>query len=120
MQSLGLAAAGNSALTYSINDTTIAGGQSASALALDAVNAAISSLAQTRSVLGATESRLNVAINNLTDARENFLSAESQIRDVDVASASADLTRLSILQQAGASVLAQAHQQPALALKLLQ
>ena len=120
LASLGLAAAGVSNLQYSINGISISEGQSASRLALDAVNAAISSLAATRGVLGATESRLQVAINNLSVARENFLSAESRIRDVDVASEAAELTRLGILQQAGASVLAQANQQPSLALSLLR
>ena len=119
LQSLGLASAGSSALTYSINATTIETGQSAARAALDAINNAISSLASTRGTLGAVESRLNVAINNLTVARENFAAAESRIRDVDVASEAAELTRLGILQQAGAAVLAQANQQPALALSLL-
>ena len=120
LSSLGLAGTGKSALTYSINASSIETGQSASRAALDAVNSAISSLASTRGVLGAVESRLNVAIANLTVARENFAAAESRIRDVDVASEAAELTRLGILQQAGASVLAQANQQPALALSLLQ
>ena len=120
LQSLGLAGTGVSALAYSLNGVNIAEGQSASRLALDAINAAIGSLASTRGVLGATESRLQVAINNLSVARENFLSAESRIRDVDVASEAAELTRLGILQQAGASILAQANQQPALALSLLR
>jgi flagellin len=120
LQALGLANSGQSALSYSLNGANIEQGQSASRLALDAINSAISSLASTRGVLGATESRLNVAINNLSVARENFLAAESRIRDVDVASEAAELTRLGILQQAGASVLAQANQQPSLALSLLR
>jgi flagellin len=120
LQALGLANSGESALAYSLNGANIEQGQSASRLALDAINSAISSLASTRGVLGATESRLNVAINNLSVARENFLAAESRIRDVDVASEAAELTRLGILQQAGASVLAQANQQPSLALSLLR
>jgi flagellin len=120
LQALGLANSGQSALSYSLNGVDIEQGQSASRLALDAINSAISSLASTRGVLGATESRLNVAINNLSVARENFLAAESRIRDVDVASEAAELTRLGILQQAGASVLAQANQQPSLALSLLR
>ena len=120
LQALGLAGAGASNLTYSISGINIGEGQSASRLALDAINVAIGSLASTRGVLGATESRLQVAINNLSVARENFLSAESRIRDVDVASEAAELTRLGILQQAGASILAQANQQPALALSLLR
>ncbi|WKZ56284.1 MAG: flagellin [Bdellovibrionota bacterium] len=119
LQALGLAGAGSSALSYSINGSSIELGQSAARAALDAVNAAISSLASTRGTLGAVESRLQVAITNLTVARENFASAESRIRDVDVASEAAELTRLGILQQAGAAVLAQANQQPALALSLL-
>ena len=120
LQSLGLATGGSSILTYSLNGADIPAGQSASRATLDAVNNAISSLASTRGTLGAVESRLNVAITNLTVARENFASAESRIRDVDVASEAAELTRLSILQQAGASVLAQANQQPSLALSLLR
>jgi len=103
---LGLGNADGS-LNFSISGAGAAG-QNASTAALDAVNAAIGSLATLRGQLGAGESRLNVAINNLSVARENFAAAESRIRDVDVAVEAAELTRLSILQQAGASVLAQA------------
>lgn len=119
LNSLGLATNNSSTLVYSITSGSSELAQSAARLALDAVNNAIQSLASNRGTLGATESRLLVAINNLGVARENFASAESRIRDVDVASASAELTRLSILQQAGAAVLAQANQQPSLALSLL-
>lgn len=120
LESLGLAASGTSVLTYSINGETIAFGQSASRLALDAINTAIMSLSATRGTLGAAEARLRVAINNLSVARENFAGAESRIRDTDVAAEAAELTRLGILQQAGASVLAQANQQPSIALSLLR
>ena len=119
LESLGLAAAGSSTLTFSLNASTTTAGQSAALSALDAVKTAISSLTATRGTLGAAESRLNVAINSLQVSRENFSAAESQIRDVDVAEEAANLTRLNILQQAGASVLAQANQQPSLALALL-
>jgi len=119
LAALGLANSGSSVLAYSLNGTSIEAGQSASRAALDAVNTAIQSLAGTRGTLGAAESRLNVAINNLSVARENFASAESQIRDTDVAEQAAELTRLGILQQAGSAVLAQANQQPSLALRLL-
>ena len=124
LQALGLAQAGVSALTYSITDTqgapTTTNAQSASRLALDAVRNAISSLASSRGQLGAVDSRLQVAINSLAVARENFAAAESRIRDTDVAEEAANLTRLNILQQAGASILAQANQQPQLALSLLR
>lgn len=118
--SLGLAAKREpSYLTYSIGGNSIEFGQSASRAALDALNTAIVALASARGTLGATESRLVVALANLSVARENFAAAESRIRNVDVASEAAELTRLGILQQAGAAVLAQANQQPSLALSLI-
>jgi flagellin len=117
LQSLGLGTAAE-VLTFSLNAAGTAG-QGAALSALDAVKAAIGSLTTSRGTLGAAESRLNVAINNLQVARENFTAAESQIRDVDVAEEAAKLTRLNILQQAGAAILGQANQQPALALSLL-
>ena len=120
LSSISLAATGGSALIYSLNDTTTALGQAAARSALDAVRTAVTSLTTNRGLLGAAESRLNVAITNLSVARENYKSAESQIRDVDVAEEAANLSRLNILQQAGAAVLAQANQQPALALSLLR
>lgn len=119
LASLGLANIGTSAFAFSINDSTNALGQSAAQLALDAVREAITSLTTNRGSLGAVESRLQVSINNLQVARENFAAAESRIRDVDVASEAAELTRVGILQQAGAAMLAQANQQPGLALTLL-
>jgi flagellin len=120
LASLGLASTGSTSLVYSLNaGGATANGQAAALSALDAVKLAIGSLTTSRGTLGAAESRLGVAVNSLQVARENFSSAESQIRDVDVAEEAANLTRLNILQQAGAAVLAQANQQPALALSLL-
>lgn len=120
LQKLGLAAAGSSGLTYSINDNGGEFAQSAARNALEAVNSAITSLNFLRGNLGTTESRLASAISNLTSSRENFLAAESRLVDVDVAVEAAELTRLNILQQAGAAVLAQANQQPTLAVQLLR
>jgi flagellin len=119
LQALGLAGAGSSAPSYSILGATEMDAQSAARLALDAINRAITSVTRNRGALGAAESRLSVTISNLQVARENFQAAESRIRDVDVASEAAELTRLNILQQAGAAVLAQANQQPQLALQLI-
>jgi len=119
LAALGLAASGSSAPRYSIIAASEAEAQSASRLALDAINQAISSVNRNRGQLGAAESRLEVTISNLQVARENFKAAESRIRDVDVASEAAELTRLNILQQAGAAILAQANQQPQLALQLI-
>ena len=64
-------------------------------------------------------SRFEVASRVLGTSSENFRAAESRITDVDVAEESAALDREYILQKAGAAVLAQANQQPAVALTLL-
>jgi flagellin len=61
-----------------------------------------------------------VTLNTLSSSRENFAAAAGRIMDADVAEESAALTRTQILQQAGAAVLSQANQQPALALQLLR
>jgi flagellin len=118
LNSIGLAHT-NELPIYSIIDVSDVESQSAARNAIDAINHAIDSITKNRGTLGAAESRLNSAIANLTVARENFLQAESQIRDADVAQEAAELTRLNILQQAGTAVLAQANQQPRLVLQLL-
>jgi flagellin len=119
LQAIGLADVGSSASTYSISANTEVEAQSASRLALEAIKVALTSVGRSRGNLGALESRLSASINNLQVARENFKAAESQIRDLDVAAEAAEMTRLNILQQSGAAVLAQANQQPAIALQLL-
>ena len=120
LQSMGLAAAGSSVPLYSIISDSVVDSQSAAQQALDAINAAITSLTRNRGTLGAAESRLETSINNLQIESQNDTNAESQIMDADVAQESSQMTRLTILQQAGVAVLAQANQQPALALRLLQ
>lgn len=65
-------------------------------------------------------SRLGVAGSNLAIGREQYLAAKSRIEDIDVAEESARYISKKILQQAAASVLAQANIQPQIALKLLQ
>ena len=79
----------------------------------------IKTLNSNRAQLGALQSRLNSTINNTEVAIENYSAAKSRIRDADVASETAELTRNSILLQAGISVLAQANQSQTAALKLL-
>ena len=120
LEKLGLAGTNSSTLTFSLNDTTTDFAQSAARSALAAVNGAITSLTTLRGTLGTVEARLQSAISNLTTSRENIQAAESRIMDVDVAAEAAELTRLNILQQAGSAVLAQANQQPALAVSLLR
>ncbi len=120
LAALGLAGVNSSVHTYSVNAGSDLEAQSAARLALDAINSAITSVTRNRGTLGAAESRLETTIQNLLTARENFQAAESRIRDADVAAEAAELTRLTILQQAGTAILAQANQQPQLALQLLR
>ncbi|MBX7138580.1 MAG: flagellin FliC [Oligoflexia bacterium] len=119
LQSLALAPSGSSALTYSINGATTAAAQVAARTALAMITQAIDAVGTARGTLGAAESRLSTAINNLEVAKENFASAEGRIRDADIAGETANLLRYNIVQQSAAAVLAQANQQPQLALKLL-
>lgn len=119
LQAIGLASPGSSALSFSIIGTTSAASELAAQNALDQITNAISSLSTVRGTIGAAESRLNVAIGYLQVARENFIAAESRIRDADIAAETAELVRLQVLQQAGVAVLAQANQQPALVRDLL-
>lgn len=72
-----------------------------------------------RSNLGALQNRLTSTITNLGVAEENLSAANSRIRDTDVASATAEMTRNSILLQSATSTLAQANQKDQLALKLI-
>ena len=73
-----------------------------------------------RANFGALQNRLQSTQNNLEISDENLSAANSRIRDVDVASETADMTKNNILLQAGISVLSQANQSPNSALKLLQ
>mgnify|MGYP003333816197 FL=1 len=73
----------------------------------------------TRSQLGALSNRLESTINNLSTTSENLSASRSRILDADFASETAQLSRNQIIQQAGVSILAQANQQPQVALALL-
>jgi flagellin-like hook-associated protein FlgL len=67
-------------------------------------------------VVGAFQSRLSSAVTTLSSQADNYAAAEGRIRDADVAQEVASLTRLNIVRDAVASILAQANQQPQLAL----
>jgi flagellin len=88
--------------------------------ALAAIDGAVDLVAAARGDFGALQNRLASTITNIGVNIENLSAAESRIRDVDVASETAELTRNSILQQAAISILAQANVQPQVALSLLQ
>ncbi|QDU70015.1 flagellin [Engelhardtia mirabilis] len=94
--------------------------QSNASAALAVIDVATASVNQVRGSLGVTQNRLESSIRSILNTRESLASAESRIRDVDVAAETADLTRNTIMQQASVSVLSQANQQPQIALSLLQ
>jgi flagellin len=99
---------------------TIAGSTSSSALAaLGTIDDAISAVSSSRSKFGAAMNRLEIATSNIQTMRLNLSAANSRIRDVDVASETAAMTRNQVLTQAGISVLAQANQLPQLAFGLI-
>lgn len=87
--------------------------------ALAALDEAQNRVNSNRSNLGAIQNRLQSTINNLGVAEENMSAANSRIRDTDVAAASADLAKNSVLLQAATATLAQASQSSQLALQLL-
>ncbi|MBF0624274.1 MAG: flagellin FliC [Magnetococcales bacterium] len=87
--------------------------------AMRLVDNALDSIADIRANLGAIQSRFEAVIGNLSNIVENMSAARSRIQDTDIAAETAQLTRTAILQQAGTAILAQANQQPQLALQLL-
>ena len=87
---------------------------------LSAVQNAINKVSTQRSALGALQNRLEHTIANLDNVSENTQSAESRIRDTDMAAEMVEYSKNNILAQAGQSMLAQANQSTQGVLSLLQ
>jgi flagellin len=88
--------------------------------AIATIDSAVQEVSAARSKLGAYQNRLEHTINNLGAASENLTTAESRIRDVDMAKEMMEFTKYNILQQAATAMLAQANMQPQSVLQLLQ
>ena len=88
--------------------------------AVNSIKSAIDSVSKQRGALGAMQNRLEHTINNLSNAHENMVAAESRIRDVDMADEMMKYTKNNILIQASQAMLAQANQVPQGVLQLLQ
>lgn len=86
---------------------------------LAAIDQAIISVSGIRADFGALQNRLQSTINNIAISIENLSSANSRVRDTDIAATTAELTKNNILMQAGTSVLAQANQSTTSALSLI-
>ena len=87
---------------------------------ISVVDKALTTVSQARSKLGALQNRLEHTIANADNTSENLQSAESRIRDTDMADEMVRYSKNSILQQAGQSMLAQANQATQGVLSLLQ
>ena len=93
---------------------------SASQTAIDAIDTALETVDEFRSDLGSKINRLNYAVDNMTATSTNTAASRSRIQDTDYAQATTELARTQIIQQAATAMLAQANQQPASVLSLLQ
>lgn len=94
--------------------------RSAANTAITQIDSALDTINTSRSSIGAVQSRLTTAIAFLDNAAENQAASESRIRDADFALETAQFTRGQILVQAATAILAQANNQPQVALQLLQ
>jgi flagellin len=87
---------------------------------LTSIDQAIISVSGIRADFGALQNRLQSTVNNIQTSIENLASANSRVRDTDVAAETAELTKQNILMQAGTSVLSQANSSTNSALALIQ
>ncbi|MBU4438258.1 MAG: flagellin [Firmicutes bacterium] len=118
-QSMSISVQNMSSASLGISNIDLTSSTSASA-AITTIDTAISSVSSERAKLGAYQNRLEHTINNLGTSSENLSSAESRIRDVDMAKEMMEFTKNNILSQAAQSMLAQANKQPQNVLQLLQ
>ncbi|MEB3206729.1 MAG: flagellin [Vampirovibrionales bacterium] len=109
------------AANLQVDDANLVVDTNANALAtLGKIDEALTTVNNRRATLGAMTNRLEGSASNLMVSVENLSASESRIRNVDVASESAEMIRNQILQQASSTVLGQANQGPQLALSLLR
>ena len=110
-----------SATALGVNDSNVdLSTQTGASKSLGKIDEAIARVSKQRSLLGAVQNRLEHTIANLDNTAENLQAAESNIRDVDMASEMVTMSKYNILQQAGQSMLAQANQSTQGVLSLLQ
>jgi flagellin len=88
--------------------------------AINAVTQAVQSLGTVQGIVGAGENTLNYAINLAQSQITSFSSAQSQIRDANIAAEAANLTKAQVMQQASIAAMAQANQEPQAVLALLK
>lgn len=109
----------NSNGTYTVNAPSSSSTSNADA-AINAITQAIQKLGLVQGSVGAGENKLNYAMNLANSQITNYSTAESGIRDANVAQEAADLTQAQVQQQASIAAMAQANSEPQAVLKLLQ
>ena len=112
---IGMSDGSNATFSAGTTSVTKAGGTG-----ISVIDAALDTVANQRSILGATQAQLESTVRNLANVAENTSAAAGRIMDTDYAAETANLTKAQILQQAATSVLAQANAQPQGVLSLLQ
>jgi flagellin len=124
---IGTAATDRIAVTFGGADSTGLGvtGASLTSFAnaqssITALDAGIQTLSTTREGFGSSLNRFGFAVSALQSQQTNMSAAVSRIRDVDIASETAMMSKNQVLTQAGAAILKQANQSPQLAMQLLQ
>ena len=119
-QFIGISISAMNATAIGMSGISVAGANNTNAqTAISQIKAALASVSSQRSDLGAVQNRLEHTIKNLDNVVENTTSAESQIRDTDMATEMVSFSNANILAQAGTSMLAQANQSNQNVLSLL-
>ena len=103
-----------------ITGTTIASAISMASKSIVEIDVVIGDVSSQRATFGAISNRLTHAVDNLTNVKTNSEASRSRILDTDYASATSELARTQIIQQAGTAMLAQANALPQTVLALLQ
>ncbi|KHD38346.1 flagellin [Clostridium acetobutylicum] len=120
-QTISLSINNMSATSLGVNTTSASiSTQTGAQAAITSVQKAIDSVSSERAKLGSVQNRLEHTINNLNTDSENLQSAESRIRDVDMASEMMNYTKSNVLVQAAQAMLSQANQTPNNVLQLLR
>ena len=102
------------AVSGSLTSTTVA------STAIGVINTALDTLNSARATIGSGISRLTYAADNMTNMVQNYSASRSQIADTDYATATSNMARAQIIQQAATAMLAQANQSPQYVLALLK
>uniref|UniRef100_UPI00047F59A0 flagellin n=1 Tax=Clostridium lundense TaxID=319475 RepID=UPI00047F59A0 len=123
-QTITLVIATMNSAALSVDATSVVIGNATTAasitLQISTINTAINKVSTERAKLGSYQNRLEHTINNLNTSSENLSSAESRVRDVDMAKEMMNFSKNNILQQAAQAMLAQANQAPQGVLQLLR